>query len=200
MAKNPLDSISGTLIAGVVISAVLAFGIAGGFNAPSLLRWLHILAGVAWIGLLYYFNFVQVPALAEAGADKQGPGGAGITKYVAPRALLWFRWAAVVTWLTGFVYLMITGNLGAFALGMADGGSNAYQLVIGLGAWFGTVMIFNVWVLIWPNQQKVLGLVAATDEQKAKARRTAFLASRTNTLLSIPMLLCMGSATHGLPF
>jgi uncharacterized membrane protein len=200
MVKNPLDSITGTLLSGTAVAIVIGVGIVGGFNAPSLLRWFHIFAGITWIGLLYYFNFVQVPALADAAADKQGPGGGGITKYVAPRALLWFRWAALVTWLTGFAYLMITGNLGAFALGMSEGGTNGYQLVIGLGAWFGTIMLFNVWVLIWPNQQKVLGMVAASDDEKARARRTAFLASRTNTLLSIPMLLCMGSATHGLPF
>lgn len=198
--KNPLDSLTGTVVAGVVIAALIAIGISGPFNLLSLYRWFHILSGVMWIGLLYYFNFVQIPSLAEAGADKSGPGGAGITKYVAPRALFWFRWAAVATWVTGFMYLMNSGNLGALALGLAGDTPNMYQLVIGLGAWFGSVMVFNVWVLIWPNQQKVLGLVPATDEQKAVARRVAFLASRTNTMLSIPMLLCMASATHGLPF
>ena len=143
---------------------------------------------------------MQVPALADAVADKGGPGGAGITKYVAPRALLWFRWSAVVTWLTGFWYLARAGALGAFALGMAGAEFNPYQFVIGVGAWLGTIMLFNVWFLIWPNQQKILGLKPATDEQKAAARKTALYASRTNYILSIPMLLCMAGATHGLPF
>jgi len=139
--------------------------------------------------------------MAAAAADKGGPGAAGISKYVAPRALLWFRWAALVTWLSGALYLMGAQNLGflnAFTLGLMSG--SWQHATIGMGAWLGTIMLFNVWVLIWPNQKKVLGLVQATDEQKAKARRVAFLASRTNTLLSIPMLLFMVSSAHGLPF
>jgi uncharacterized membrane protein len=166
-----------------------------------LARWFHILSGVMWIGLLWYFNVVQIPALAAAAADKGGPGGAGISKYVAPRALLWFRWAALATWLTGAWYLLRAGNFGgAFTLGMGSDPTNYYQLIIGIGAWFGTIMLFNVWVFIWPNQKKVLGLVAATDEEKAAARKTALYASRINFILSIPMLMCMASATHGLPF
>jgi uncharacterized membrane protein len=163
-------------------------------------RWLHIVAGITWIGLLYYFNFVQVPALAAATADKGGPGGAGITKYVAPRALFWFRWSAVVTWLSGAFYLWKAGwLLGAFSLGFA-GASGLTVVTIGMGAWLGTIMLLNVWGLIWRNQKKVLGIVPATDEEKARARRVAFLASRTNTMLSIPMLLFMASSAHGLPF
>ena len=149
-------------------------------------RWLHIAAGVMWIGLLYYFNFVQVPALADAGKDGTG---AGITKHVAPRALLFFRWAAVVTWLAGA--LILGGKIDdAFFFK-----ERAY-IPIGVGAWLGTIMLFNVWVLIWPNQKKILGLMSATDEEKAKARRVAFLASRTNVMLSIPMLFFM-VASHG---
>lgn len=202
---NPLNTIKGTIAAGLVIAIGTVFLVHGYGEVPTMLaslyRWLHILAGITWIGLLYYFNFVQVPALAAAAADSGGPGGAGISKYVAPRALLWFRWSALVTWLSGAAYLMNNGDLhGAFALGMTGEAVNTYQLIIGLGAWFGTIMLFNVWVLIWPNQKKILGLVTATDEEKNKARRVAFLASRTNTMLSIPMLLCMGSASHGLPF
>ena len=159
-------------------------------------RWLHFLSGITWIGLLYYFNFVQVPAVAEATAekDKGGPGPVAISKYVAPRALLWFRWASLATWFTGAFYLMGSHKfLTAFTLQ----GQDAY---IGMGAWLGTIMLFNVWGLIWPNQKKILGIVPATDEQKVKARKIAFLASRTNTMLSIPMLMFMGSASHGLPF
>jgi uncharacterized membrane protein len=153
---------------------------------PIFARWLHLLAGVMWIGLLYYFNFVQVPAMKAATADSTA---AGITKHVAPRALLYFRWAAVVTWLAGAALL---GNqfVAAFTLqkGMAG---------IGIGAWLGTIMLINVWALIWPNQQKILGMKPATDEEKATARRTAFLASRTNVVLSLPMLFFMaGGWSH----
>ena len=169
------------------------------FHELGLARWLHVLSGVMWIGLLYYFNVAQIPALAEAGADKGGPGGAGITKYVAPRALLWFRWAAVFTWLTGAWYLLRGANF-ANAFTFGHFGEDYYGMVIGIGAWLGTIMLFNVWVLIWPNQKKILGLVQASDEEKAKARKVAMLASRTNFVLSIPMLLCMASASHGLPF
>ena len=162
-------------------------------------RWLHILAGVTWIGLLYYFNFVQAQAMAEAGADEGGPGPAAIGKYVAPRALLWFRWAALVTWLTGAYYLMAWPAYslgGAFSLGFGAG--NLQLTSIGIGAWLGTIMLFNVWVLIWPNQKKILGMVSATPEEIAKAKKVALLASRTNTLLSIPMLLFMGYSHNGL--
>jgi len=153
-------------------------------------RWLHILAGITWIGLLYYFNFVQAPAMAAAKADGTA---AGISKHVAPRALLWFRWAAVATWLTGAYYLERSVGLGnAFLL-------HGAAAKIGVGAWLGTIMIFNVWVIIWPNQKKVLGIVPADDATKAKSARIAFLASRTNTMLSIPMLLFMVAGPHGLP-
>ena len=199
---NPLLTVRGAITTGFVLALALAILIAPfAFHELGLARWLHILTGITWIGLLYYFNLVQIPGLAAAAADKGGPGGAGISKYIAPTALFWFRWAAAATWLTGAWYLARSGNLGgAFALGLGSDPINNYQLVIGIGAWLGTIMLFNVWVLIWPNQKKVLGMVPATDEEKAAARKTAMLASRTNFVLSIPMLLCMGSATHGLPF
>jgi len=115
--------------------------------------------------------------------------------------LLWFRWAAVATWLTGAWYLARSANFaGAFMLGMGGESVNLYQLVIGIGAWLGTIMLFNVWVLIWPNQKKILGLVSGTDEQKDAARKTTLYATRANFILSVPSLLCMGSAGHGLPF
>src|SRR5688572_21106379 len=195
---NPLNTIKGTLIAGVILAIVIALVTMGiQFNVPSFIMWIHVSAGVTWIGLLYYFNFVQVPALAAAAKDQGGPGGAGISKYVAPRALLWFRWGAVATWLTGALILERTNLfVDAFTLGLREtAAGNA--LLIGVGAWLGTIMLFNVWVLIWPNQKKVLGLVEATADQIAKARRVAFLASRTNTVLSIPMLMSMVGYGHG---
>ncbi len=163
-------------------------------NMWSLVVWLHVLAGITWVGLLYYFNFIQVPAVAEAASDSDGPGPAAISKYVAPRALLWFRWGAVATWVTGAIaleYLPGTGIVSAFAL---------QSPVIGVGAWLGTIMLFNVWVLIWPNQKKILGIVSASAEEIAKAKNVALLASRTNTMLSIPMLMCMVGYGHNLPF
>ncbi len=195
---NPLDKISGTIVTGLVISVVIAVGtsLAGASAANSLVIWLHVAAGVTWIGLLYYFNFVQAPSIGEANADAEGPGPAAITKYVAPRALLWFRWAALVTWLSGALFLFLNGTLGdAFELGLRTG--NPYATTIGIGAWLGTIMLFNVWILIWPNQKKVLGIVEATAEEKARGARIAFLASRTNTMLSIPMLMSMVGAGHG---
>jgi uncharacterized membrane protein len=195
---NPMNTIKGTIIAGVVLAVVIGvlnMGIR--FNDLSFVVWLHVMAGITWIGLLYYFNFVQVPALAAAASDQGGPGGAGIGKYVAPRALLWFRWGAVATWLTGVATLARLNLLGdAFTLGMTSSGTST-GFSIGVGAWLGTIMLFNVWVLIWPNQKKVLGMVEATAEQITKARRVAFLASRANTLLSIPMLMSMVSVGHG---
>jgi uncharacterized membrane protein len=172
-------------------------------SIPSLAldRWLHFLAGITWIGLLYYFNFVQTPAMSEAAKDHGGPGPAAIGKYIVPRALLWFRWSALVTWLSGVYYLTAAPQYSvhsAFTLGA--GANNIALTTIGMGAWLGTIMLFNVWILIWPNQKKVLNLVPATEEEKAKAKRMAFLASRANTMLSIPLLLFMGGASHGLPF
>jgi uncharacterized membrane protein len=196
-------SVKGSIITAFVLAAIVSISLSMLVGAdigayPQIGRLLHLVSGVMWIGLLYYFNVVQVPGLADAAADKGGPGGAGITKYIAPRALLWFRWAAVVTWITGVYYL-------AFGFGSAKVLHEAFTLqpafrVIGVGAWLGTIMLFNVWVLIWPNQKKVLGLVPATDEQKAKARKVALLTSRFNFVLSVPMLMCMGGQGHGLPF
>ena len=192
------------LITGIVLAVVLSFILHRAlvpdaqFNHLALARWVHIVAGVFWIGLLYYFNAVQVPALADATADKGGPGGAGISKYVAPRALFWFRWAALVTWLAG-AWLLAEKFVPAFTLGFSNGAHDYSTVVIGIGAWLGTIMLFNVWGLIWPNQKKILGIVPASDEEKAKARKVALYASRANFILSIPMLLCMAATSHGLP-
>lgn len=149
---------------------------------PALARWIHFLAGITWVGLLYYFNLVQMAGLKAAAADGTA---AGINKHIAPRALLWFRWSAVVTWLAGAA-LLGAHFADAFAL------RNGFEL-IGVGAWLGTIMLFNVWVLIWPNQKKILGMVVADDATKNKARRVAMLASRTNLVLSLPMLFFMAN-------
>jgi uncharacterized membrane protein len=188
---NLLNNHRYALITGIVLALIIAVLLAGwplAVSGPSLARWFHIVSGVFWIGLLYYFNVAQTPALADAAADKGGPGGAGITKYVAPRALFWFRWAALLTWLGG-AWLLKENFLNAFTF-------RPGFVVIGIGAWLGTIMLFNVWGLIWRNQKKILGFVPATDEEKAKARRVAFLASRVNTMLSIPMLFFMATGFH----
>ncbi len=203
---NPLNSVKGAMTTGFILAVIVSVCLTAttgtgsyfAFDGAHLGRWLHILSGVMWIGLLWYFNVVQTPGLAVAAADKGGPGGAGISKYIAPRALWWFRWAAVATWVTGAYYLM-------FGFGSLDVIHKAFMLqtgfrTIGIGAWLGTIMLFNVWVFIWPNQKKILGIVPATDVEKAAARKTAGMASRVNFVLSIPMLMCMGGQSHGLPF
>ncbi len=193
---NPLKSITGTLVLGFITAIVVMVLVgSGNLNIWSLVVWLHVFAGVIWIGLLYYFNFIQAPAVAEGAADTDGPGPAAINKYVAPRALLWFRWGALATWLTGAAALesMGVGIMNAFTL-------QPGAVIIGIGAWMGTIMLFNVWVLIWPNQKKILGMVEASDDEKTKAKFVALMASRTNTFLSIPMLMCMVGQGHGLPF
>lgn len=149
---------------------------------PAIARWIHLLAGVTWVGLLYYFNLVQMAGLKAAAADGTA---AGINKHIAPRALLWFRWSAVVTWVAGAALLGLH-FVDAFAL------RNGFEL-IGVGAWLGTIMLFNVWALIWPNQKKILGFVPADEAQKNQARRVAMLASRTNFMLSLPMLFFMAN-------
>ena len=184
---NPLTSVRGTIISGFVLAILVAIFLSpenSSLITRNLSIWLHVMFGVTWIGLLYYFNFVQVPALKNANADGTA---SGITKHVAPLALLWFRWAALATWIAGAA-LLGANFVPAFTL------SGGYE-AIGLGSWLGTIMLFNVWVLIWPNQQKILGLKPASDSEKTSARRIAFLASRTNTMLSIPMLFLM---TNGL--
>ncbi|MDP6788403.1 MAG: urate hydroxylase PuuD [Rhodospirillales bacterium] len=156
-----------------------------------LFRWLHVLSGVMWIGLLWYFNFVQTPSMAKI-ADEHKPA---VTKHIAPEALFWFRWAALATVITGLILAQMNGYLGgALALGLADG--VAKNAAIGFGMWLGLFMAANVWFIIWPNQQKVLGMVEVAADEKAKAARTAALASRTNTMLSIPMLYAMVSAQN----
>jgi uncharacterized membrane protein len=198
---NPLKTVTSALVTGailmVIISLLLPASADSAVNLAALDRWLHVVSGVFWIGLLYYFNVVQIPGLAAGLADKGGPGNAGIIKYIAPRALLWFRWGAVVTVLSGVMLMEFAYGGGGLMKGLLF--RPGFE-TIGVGAWLGLVMIFNVWVLIWPNQKKVIGVVPATDEEKAKARATATMVSRINFVLSLPMLMAMGGQSHGVPF
>jgi uncharacterized membrane protein len=196
---NPLASRIGTVIVGFVLAAIaiVIFGPAGQINPWEFWVWMHVIVGIAWVGLLYYFNFIQVPAVTQAASDGD-PGPAAINKYIAPRALFWFRYAAILTWFTG------AGALEAMHVADGSGFVAAFTFqegyrIIGMGAWLGTIMLFNVWVLIWPNQKKILGLVQSSPEEIARAKTIALMASRTNTALSIPMLLGMTAHMHGLP-
>jgi len=193
---NPLKSVHGTIALGFITAVVIALLVGEtSFNVVSFTVWLHVFFGIIWIGLLYYFNFVQVPAVGAALADTDGPGPAAINKYVAPRALWWFRWGALLTWLSGAAALEIigVGLMNAFT-------SKSGAMIIGIGAWLGTIMLFNVWALIWPNQKKILGMVEASADEIAKSKTIALMASRTNTFLSIPMIMCMVGHGHaGLP-
>jgi uncharacterized membrane protein len=206
---NPLASIKGVWIAGILLSVLLGAlahlgtdGAAFALNHQALLRWVHIVAGIIWVGLLYYFNFVQMPAVVAASADAGGPGPGAIGKYVVPRALLWFRWAAVVTWCAGAAHLLGSGQfLSVFSFGLAGDGDRLYAVTMGLGAWLGTILLFNVWVLIWPNQKKILGLAGKVGEAEVvAARKTVATVARLNAVLSLPMLMFMVAPSHGLIF
>ena len=189
-----VNSVNGKIILGFVAAILVMIAYWGTYNMNiySTVVWLHVLAGIQWIGLLYYFNFVQVPAMGAALADKDGPGPAAIGKYVAPRALLWFRMAAATTWILGLALLEMSGESEMFGVGIHNAFTFAagYE-IIGLGSWLGTIMAFNVWFIIWPNQKKVLGLVYASDDEKLSAKAKAGLASSINVILSVPMLLTM---------
>ena len=160
--------------------------------ATFFMRWLHVLAGVMWIGILWYFNFVQIPNMPNI-PDEQKPA---IGKVIAPAALFWFRWGAMGTIVTGLILAMMNGYLlESISLGLIEGSDPGHRM-IGIGMWLGTIMWFNVWFVIWPNQQRALGMVAADDASKAASARTAMLFSRTNTLLSFPMLFAMVAAQN----
>lgn len=191
---NPLKSVTATIVLGFVIAVVIAVLMKGGFVLWSMTVWLHVFFGIIWLGLLYYFNFIQTPAAAAAAADTDGPGPAAISKYITPPALLWFRWAALATWLTGAAALEAAGWRISNAFALHEGAR-----IIGIGAWLGSIMLINVWVLIWPNQKKILGMTEADPEEIARAKVVALTASRINTILSIPMLMCMVGQMHGLP-
>ncbi len=194
-----LDSLRNTVIAGFVIAAVLLLmylNWGGTFDhafGAFIMRWLHVLCGVMWIGLLWYFNFVQIPNMGNI-PDEQKPA---ISKVIAPEALWWFRWGAMGTIVTGILLASMNGYLlDAFTLGAWEGFAVEKNIAIGIGMWFGTIMWFNVWFVIWPNQKIALGMVDADADAKAKAAGTAKAFSRTNTLLSIPMLFAMVSAQN----
>ncbi len=192
-----LTNLRNTVIAGVVLAVLLSLIYLGQGNMLDhgfwafFFRWLHVLSGVMWIGILWYFNFVQIPSMPKI-PDEQKPA---VSKVIAPAALFWFRWAAMSTIVTGLILATMNGYLvDAIMLGLSDGVGK--HTMIGIGMWLGTIMWFNVWFVIWPNQQRALGLVDASPEAKAKSARTAMLFSRTNTLLSIPMLFAMVSAQN----
>ena len=156
-----------------------------------LFRYLHVLSGVMWIGLLWYFNFVQIPSMANI-PDEQKPA---ISKVIAPKALFWFRWAALATIITGLIVSYLNGYLHQ-AMTLGIDGSYGKNTAIGIGMWLGIIMAYNVWFVIWPNQKKALGMVECSPEQKTASARMAMLFSRTNTLLSLPMLLTMVAAQN----
>ena len=151
-----------------------------------LVRWGHVLSGVMWIGLLWYFNFVQTPTMPKI-PDALKPA---VSKHIAPEALFWFRWAALSTIVFGLILARLNGYL-TEALTLGAGSGNPNLTLLGFGMWFGLIMAFNVWFIIWPNQKKALGIVEVGPDEKAKAAKAAALASRINTMLSIPMLFGM---------
>lgn len=193
-----LTSLRNTIIAGFILSLIPFYlYYAGGYGHPEfakfLLRWLHVLSGVMWIGILYYFNFVQIPNMPNI-PDDQKPA---IGKVIAPAALWWFRWGAMATLLTGLVLAHLNGYLAdAMSLGLNLKEPALAINLIGIGMWLGIIMFINVWFVIWPAQQKALGMVEADADEKAACARKAMLFSRTNTLLSIPMLFCMVGAQN----
>jgi len=173
---------------GVLLLLAAMFGLHGDAIGaegywPLFMRYLHTISGVLWIGLLYYFNFVQIPTMPKVPAELKP----GVTKYIAPTALFWFRWSALVTVVLGLLVAEMTqGGYVMRALQLQEGFKT-----IGVGMWLGLIMAANVWFVIWPNQKKALGIVTVSDEAKAKAASLAMMASRTNLILSIPMLYCM---------
>ena len=197
MQKMPWENLHAALGIGAVL-ALIVFLIVGHWAALGdssfwqfLFRFLHVFSGILWIGLLYYFNFVQIPSMPKI-PDEQKPA---VGKVIAPTALFWFRWAALSTVITGLILAWFNGYIvDALTLGITSGGGRA--TAIGIGMWLGLIMAYNVWMIIWPNQQKALGLVEATADEKKAAGRVAMLASRVNTMLSIPMLYFMVGAQN----
>ena len=196
---NILKSLSKTIHLSIALSFLLflfLFFVNDGFDFDLLFwswlfRYFHVLAGVMWIGLLWYFNFVQIPNMPNI-PDEQKPA---IGKVIAPKALFWFRWAALVTIVSGLIVAYLQGYVHqAMILGI--GASDPKSTAIGIGMWLGIIMAYNVWFVIWPNQKKALGIIDCSPEEKAKSAKTAMLTSRINTLLSFPMLLSMVAAQN----
>ena len=190
------QSLGRTVTAGVVVLIVIILLVGSATGAMIqvnhawsmfFMRWLHVLSGVMWIGLLWYFNFVQIPSMPKI-PDEQKPA---IGKVIAPAALFWFRWAALATMVTGLLLAWMNGYIGQALMV-----SKPFH-AIGIGMWLGLIMAFNVWFIIWPNQKKALGIVTVEAPAKAAAARMAMLTSRFNTMLSIPMLYCMVAQSHG---
>ena len=182
-------SLGRTVFAGFVLLFIIILAFGNNFASaewPFIFRWLHVMCGVMWIGLLWYFNFVQIPSMPKI-PDEQKPA---IGKVIAPTALFWFRWAALFTVLTGLIVAILSGYAHqAFTL-------QAPFRAIGLGMWIAVIMAFNVWFIIWPNQKRALGIVAVEPDVKAKSARIAMLTSRINTVLSVPMLFLMSAQSH----
>ncbi len=195
---NILQSLPKTVHLSIAISILLFLGLffGGDLSFDRLLwswlfRYFHVISGIMWIGLLWYLNFIQIPSMPKI-PDDQKPA---IGKVIAPAVLFWFRWAALSTIVTGLIVAYLNGYVHqALALGLGSGGGK--NTAIGIGMWLGLIMAYNVWFIIWPNQKKVLGIVEVTPEEKAKSAKTAMLFSRTNTLLSLPMLLSMVAAQN----
>ncbi len=196
-----LTSLRNTVLAGFALAIViwLIYSVIQAFSFDKsfwqfLFRYFHVLSGVMWIGLLWYLNFVQIPNMPKI-PDEQKPA---IGKVIAPAVLWWFRWGAMSTIVTGVILAILNGYfVQALTIGLvAPDGYNVGFTLIGIGMWMGAIMWFNVWFVIWPNQKKALGMVDADADTKAKAARTAMLFSRTNTLLSFPMLFCMVAAQN----
>jgi len=195
---NILQSLPKTIHLSIAISILLFLGLffGGDLSFDSLFwswlfRYFHVISGIMWIGLLWYLNFIQIPSMPKI-PDDQKPA---IGKVIAPAVLFWFRWAALSTIVTGLIVAYLNGYIHqALALGIGSGGGK--NTAIGIGMWLGLIMAYNVWFIIWPNQKKVLGIVEVTPEEKAKSAKTAMLFSRTNTLLSLPMLLSMVAAQN----
>tara|TARA_B100000029_G_scaffold515532_1_gene623097 strand:+ start:455 stop:1057 length:603 start_codon:yes stop_codon:yes gene_type:complete len=194
-----LQSLSKTIHLSIVLAILLFLGLFFGGEDFAidqlfwswLFRYLHVLSGVMWIGLLWYLNFVQIPSMPKI-PDEQKPA---IGKVIAPAVLFWFRWAALATIVTGLIVAYLNGYVHqALALGIGSGGGK--NTAIGIGMWLGLIMAFNVWFIIWPNQKKALGIVECSPDEKPKAAKTAMLTSRINTLLSLPMLLSMVMAQN----
>ena len=183
-----LENLNVVLMAGLVLAIALMAGFhAETLSAEGILRWLHVFFGITWIGLLYYFNFVQIPTMPSVPAELKP----GVSKYIAPKALFYFRWGAAFTVLTGAILAWVNNYL-VEALTLQP-----QVRLIGIGMWLALIMAFNVWFIIWPNQKKALGIVTVDADSKAKAARTAGMTSRLNTLLSIPMLYCMIAQQNG---